>query len=263
MKLSAVIITFNEERNIARCLDSLQDVADEILVVDSYSTDQTKSICLQYKVRFLENNFEGHIQQKNYAMNQAGSDMILSLDADEALSDELKKSIQEIKNDKKAEQIAFAMNRRTNYCGQWIYHSGWYPDRKIRLWNRLSGEWGGVNPHDKVVLDSNVKIVRLKGDLLHYSFYSIDEHIAQINKFTTISALEMVERPKSLVLLKMIFSPGVRFFRDYFLKSGFRDGLRGYIICRNAAYSRFLRYAKLYQLILEQQKGQKEKQETQ
>ncbi|MGM0611893.1 MAG: glycosyltransferase family 2 protein [Bacteroidota bacterium] len=250
MKISAAIITYNEERNIQRCLESVQAVADEIVVVDSFSEDRTKQICQNFDVTFIENPFDGHIQQKNFALEQTKHDMILSLDADEALSDELKNSILEIKNQPENDTQAFSVNRLTNYCGKWIYHSGWYPDRKVRLWNRKSGKWGGVNPHDRVILSENTAILHLKGDLLHYSYYTIEEHVLQINKFTSISANSMTDKQKPVVLFKMLFSPFVRFLRDYFFKGGFRDGFYGFIICKNSAYSRFLRYGKLYQLLL-------------
>lgn len=254
MKLSVVIITYNEEQNIERCLNSVKNVADEIIVVDSFSDDNTKSICEKSQVRFIEHKFPGHIEQKNFGMEKASYDTILSLDADEALSDTLEKNIQVIKNNEANPAVAYSMNRKTNYCGQWINHSGWYPDRKIRLWNRNSGKWGGINPHDKVILSETVKVIHITGDLLHYSYYTIDEHIAQINKFTSISAKAMKDKHISVVFVKMLFSPFVRFFRDYIFKGGFRDGLMGFIICKNSAYSRFLRYAKLYQLLLKDKK---------
>lgn len=251
MKISAVIITLNEERNIERCLKSLLPVADEIVVVDSFSEDKTKEICLKHQVRFIEHAFEGHIQQKNFAMQQASNDLVLSLDADEQLSDELQANILKVKNQHKA-AAAYAMNRLTNYCGKWIHHCGWYPDTKLRLWDRRKGKWGGTNPHDQVIMDKGAEVRHLKGDLLHFSFYTIAEHIQQINNFTSISAEAMKSKNKTVVLLKMIFSPGIRFLRDFILKGGFRDGFYGFVICKNAAYSRFLRYAKLYQLTLKQ-----------
>ncbi|MFI5135444.1 MAG: glycosyltransferase family 2 protein, partial [Chitinophagales bacterium] len=146
--ISAVIITFNEEKKIARCIDSLNGVADELVVVDSFSTDATVEICKAKSVRFIQHAFEGYIQQKNFAVTQATNDFILSLDADECLSEELRLSILAVKNDLKFD--GYIMNRRTNFCGQWIHHSGWYPDRKLRLWNRNKGAWGGTDPHDKV-----------------------------------------------------------------------------------------------------------------
>ena len=255
MKISAAIITYNEERNIQRCLESLQAVTDEIVVVDSFSTDRTKQICHQYDVKFIENHFAGHIQQKNFALEQTKYDMVLSLDADEAISQDLQNSILEIKEKPENVTLAYSVNRLTNYCGKWIYHCGWYPDRKIRLWNRKSGKWGGVNPHDEVVLNEDTGVVHLHGNLLHYSYYTIEEHVLQINKFTSIAANAMTDKQKPFVLLKMLFSPFVRFFRDYLFKGGFRDGFYGFIICRNSAYSRLLRYGKLYQLLLKSEKN--------
>jgi glycosyltransferase involved in cell wall biosynthesis len=170
MKLSVVIITFNEERNIERCLLSVQQLADEILVVDSFSKDKTLEICEKYQAKVIQNPFEGHIQQKNFAMQQAQFDWILSLDADEALSEELSKSIAHIKSISKQEINLFEMNRLTNYCGAWVKHCGWYPDTKVRLVNRQFAKWGGVNPHDKLEGSKQEKVAFLKGDILHYSY---------------------------------------------------------------------------------------------
>ena len=152
--LSAVIITFNEERNIGRCLTSLIGIADDIVIVDSFSSDKTESICNAFGVRFVQHKFEGHIEQKNWAISQAKFPRILSLDADEALDANLKKSILEAKNNWKYD--GYEMNRLTNYCGKFIHHSGWYPDKKMRLWDSRKGKWGGTNPHDKYELQANV-----------------------------------------------------------------------------------------------------------
>ena len=148
--VSVVIITFNEEHNIARCLDSVKGIADEIVIVDSFSKDKTKEICLSYGAKFIENKFEGHIQQKNFAITQAKYPHILSLDADEALDEKLRNSISEVK--KNFVHDGYYMNRLTNYCGKWVHHSGWYPDTKLRLWDSRKGQWAGVNPHDKYEL---------------------------------------------------------------------------------------------------------------
>ena len=146
VNISAVIIAFNEEKNIERCILSLKNVVDEIVVVDSFSKDKTKEICLAHNVVFIEHSFKGHIEQKNWAYTQASNNYVLSLDADEALSDELKNSILAIKNNWKNDGYAF--NRLTSYCGKWIKHCGWYPDIKLRLWDRRKGTWKGINPHD-------------------------------------------------------------------------------------------------------------------
>ncbi|KYG78828.1 glycosyltransferase family 2 protein [Roseivirga echinicomitans] len=247
-KVSGLVITYNEEHNIARCLESLIEVCDEVIVVDSYSTDKTKSICQSFDIKFIEHPFEGHIQQKNYAVSQANNDVVLSLDADEELSSELKKSIKQALSNWNNEALSF--NRFTNYCGKWIKHSGWYPDTKIRLWNKKKGAWGGVNPHDSVELENGVKVEHINGDLLHYSYYTIEEHIVRSAKYAKIAAKAFHEMGKNPSSYKMIFSPLFRFTRDYFLKLGILDGFYGLIICSTNSYTTFLKYAYLRQLNL-------------
>lgn len=245
-KLSAVIITFNEERNIQRCLQSLEGVVDEIIVVDSFSSDKTKEICAEFDLTFIENSFQGHIEQKNFAMNQAGNDFVLSLDADEALSEELRAEILQAK--KKFEFDAYTFNRLTNYCGQWIKHCGWYPDRKLRIWNKSKGAWGGENPHDMVIMESAVKTKQLKGDLLHYSYYTINDHTRQIEFFSDIGAKAAFDAGKRSSILSILFKPAFKFFRDYFFKLGFLDGYYGFVISMNSAHAKFLKYHKLREL---------------
>lgn len=246
VKISGVIITFNEERNIERCLSSLTEVCDEIVVVDSFSTDNTKEICQKFNVRFVENAFQGHIEQKNFAMNQAENDIILSLDADEALSDELKTNILNLKKNFKAK--AYKFNRFTNYCGKWIRHSGWYPDTKVRLWDKRVGQWGGMNPHDSVELSNNIKAEHVKGDLLHYSYYTLEEHILRSAKYAKIAAKALQQKGKKASMLKMIGSAAFRFIRDYFFKLGMLDGYYGLVICATSSHTTFLKYAYLRSL---------------
>jgi len=257
MQISAVIITKNEERNIERCLQSLQGFADEIVVVDSFSTDATKEICEKYtniplvKIRFIEHIFEGHIEQKNYAMQQAIFPFVLSLDADEVLSEPLRQSIQKIKNSDLPESYyadAYKFNRLNNYCGKWIRHGGWYPDTKIRLWKKNKGCWGGTNPHDMVVMQANTKIVYLKGDLLHYTYNSISEHIQQMEKFSTIAAEHAKKNGKKVSLPLILLKTKWKFIRDYIFKCGFLDGYYGYVICKINAMTTFLKYVKLREL---------------
>lgn len=245
-KLSAVIITFNEEKNIARCLDSLQGVADEIIVVDSFSTDQTKEICQAHKVTFIQHPFEGHIQQKNFAMQQAKYAYVLSLDADECLTEQLKAAI--LKAKQHFDYDAYTFNRLNNYCGQWIKHCGWYPDKKVRIWNQHKGKWGGENPHDIVVLNPQTTVKHLQGDLLHYSFSDIWQHLKQIHFFTDISAKAAVAKGKKANTLDIVIKPFVKFCRDYFWHLGFLDGYYGFIICINSAYAKFLKYLKMKEL---------------
>jgi glycosyltransferase involved in cell wall biosynthesis len=246
VSISGVIITFNEEKNIERCLLSLKEVCDEILVVDSYSTDATEEICLKHKVRFIKNAFAGHIEQKNFAMTNASNDIILSLDADEALSEELRVSILKVKKNWDSE--AYTFNRFTNYCGQWIKHSGWYPDTKTRLWIRDKGKWGGTNPHDSVELEAQTKVTKLQGDLLHYSYYTMEEHVLRSAKYAKISALAMHKQGKKVSSIKMIASTSFRFIQDYFFRLGFLDGFYGLMICGTSSHTTFLKYAYLRNL---------------
>jgi len=242
-KISAVIITFNEERNILDCIKSLEDYVDEILVVDSYSTDQTKDICQGENVTYLENSFEGHIQQKNFAMSQAKNDWVLSLDADERLSAELQHSLKQLKIDDSC--AAFEMNRLNNYCGQWIKHGAWYPDRKIRLWNRNLGKWGGANPHDHVNLTEGKKATWLKGDIIHYSYRNIEEHKKQIEYFSTIAAKAAFQNGRRSHWAKIYLRPIGKFFRDYIVKLGFLDGRNGFIIAKLSAGEKKKKFQKL------------------
>ena len=247
VKISAVIITFNEERNIGRCLDSLNEVADEVVVVDSFSTDRTKEICNSKGASFIQNPFEGHIEQKNYAMSRANHDYVLSLDADESLSEELKKSILSVKNN--WNHNGYSFNRLTNYCGNWIRYCGWYPDRKLRLWDRRKGGWGGVNPHDKVIMDKESSISHLSGDLLHYSYYTIGQNISQINSFSDIAARAEYEKGKKAnLVIDVLLNPPCTFIKKYFVKLGILDGYYGFVISIISAFGKFLKYAKLREL---------------
>ncbi|MCK4639554.1 MAG: glycosyltransferase family 2 protein [Bacteroidales bacterium] len=245
-QLSVVIITLNEEKNIGRCIDSIKDIADEIVVVDSFSTDKTRQICESENVRFILHEFEGYIEQKIYASSQAKFPYILSLDADEALSEELKKSIIKVKENWNFD--GYTMNRLTNYCGKWIKHCGWYPDKKLRLFDSRLGKWTGVNPHDEFVLKTGAKTTHLKGDILHYSYYSLEEHLKQIEKFTDISSKELFKNGKKFSSFKLIFNPVFKFIRDYFFNLGFLDGRLGYIICKYSAKATYLKYYKLIKL---------------
>ena len=244
IKLSVVIITFNEEKNIARCIASVKKVADDIVVVDSFSTDKTKEICLTNGVRFVEHTFEGHIQQKNWAITQALYPYVLSIDADEALDETLQQSIIAAKQN--WQKDGYYMNRLTNYCGHWVKHCGWYPDKKLRLWDSRKGEWGGTNPHDKYELFVGDKTTGyLQGDILHYSFYTIESHIKQIEYFTDISSKVLFQKNYKPSFLKLYISPAAKFIESYFLKLGFLDGKYGYIICKNSAWATKLKYYKL------------------
>jgi glycosyltransferase involved in cell wall biosynthesis len=242
-KLSAVIITFNEEPNIARCLQSLTTVVDEIVVVDSGSTDRTELLCKQFNAKFIVHPFAGHIQQKNFALSQASNDWVLCLDADEELSSVLADSIHKVMENNP--QTGYTMNRLNNYCGAWIRHGSWYPDRKLRLFNRQEVQWTGVNPHDKAEPVEPKKIFHLKGDLLHYSYKSIQEHINRVDFFSTIAAKAYFEQGKKCRWHHLIIRPAHAFVRDFILRLGFLDGYKGWVIARFASYYTYLKYVKL------------------
>jgi glycosyltransferase involved in cell wall biosynthesis len=250
MKLSVTIITYNEEKNIQACIESVLDVADEIIVVDSYSQDRTAELCRSYsQVIFIENPFPGHVEQKNFAISKSQFDYILSLDADERLSDNLKAEILQWKETDDSKVDAFNMPRLNNYCGKWIKHSGWYPDRKIRLWNKNKGKWGGNNPHDKVILSQNSSIKKLKGQILHYTYQNTKQHDDQIEKFTSIAAEQSFKKNKMvIVLLHLILYPLYSFLKVYFFKLGFLDGYYGLIISLKHSRYKYLKYLKLYKL---------------
>jgi len=247
ISLTVAIITFNEERNIRRCIESIKDVADELLVIDSMSSDATQKICEEYGARVMENEFSGYVEQKNFAVKHAKYDYILSVDADEQFTEPLIDRIREIKLDWTHD--AYVFNRLNRYCGKWIYHSGWYPDRKIRLFDRRKGYWGGLNPHDKVVLEEGAKMKRVNEDFLHYTFDSFREHMDKINNFTSIAAYSAFKAGRRTFILADVFiNPLFSFLRDYFIRLGFLDGYYGFVICSVTAFSKVLKYFKLWQI---------------
>lgn len=246
-KLSVVIITFNEEKNIARCLESVKSIADEIVVLDSFSKDNTQAICQSFGVKFFQHAFDGHIQQKNRAITYASFPHILSLDADEALDETLRQSILEIKSNWTHD--GYYMNRLTNYCGHWVRHCNWYPDTKLRLWDSTKGSWTGVNPHDKYELFSGDKNTKhIKGDILHYSYYSVEDHYKQVEYFTNIAAKAYLEKNKNAPLYKLVVNPIAKFIDHYLLHLGFLDGKAGFLISKISAYATYLKYKKIRKL---------------
>ncbi|MBK9292064.1 MAG: glycosyltransferase [Bacteroidetes bacterium] len=242
--LSVAVITWNEEKNIARCLASVKGLADEVVVIDSFSTDATAQICHEAGVRFELHAFEGYIEQKNYALSRCTHDMVLALDADEALSPALYDAIMREKQ-QGFPADGYTMNRLTSYLGKWVKHSGWYPDRKLRLFDRTKARWGGLNPHDKVMFNREARIVHLKGDLLHYSYHRPEDHSLQIEHFSSIGAKTYFEKGRKAGRLFLWLSPVVKFLRDYVVKLGLLDGLTGWRIARRSAKATFLKYLKL------------------
>jgi glycosyltransferase involved in cell wall biosynthesis len=246
IKISAVIITLNEEKNIGRCLESLRSVVDEVVVIDSLSTDKTREICENYGVRFIEQKFLGYVEQKNFALKQAKYDYVLSLDADEALDETLKKEIALLKNN--FQHDGYEFNRLTGYNGFWVRHSGWYPDTKLRLVKKEKALWVGNNPHDALTVKGSVG--KIPGDLLHYSYDSISAHVQQTNKFSTIEAQSLFNKGKRATIGKLVTRPPLQFFKDYVLRRGFLDGRYGFVICFMNSLYVLLKYAKMMDMQL-------------
>ncbi|MCH2199015.1 MAG: glycosyltransferase family 2 protein [Flavobacteriales bacterium] len=246
-KLSVVVITFNEERNIERCIRSVQDLADEVLILDSFSKDNTKHIVTSRGARFEEHAFDGHIQQKNRAWQMATHDWVLSLDADEALDGQLSAAIEEVLSNDDPQIHGYSMNRLTNYCGEWVRHSGWYPDTKMRLFRKGKGEWGGVNPHDKFDLHEGLASSHLKGDILHYSYYTSEDHYKQIEYFGNIASEELYERGVKKGWFTIYLKVFAQFMKTFFFKKGFLDGATGFTIARMSAFATYRKYVKLKQ----------------
>lgn len=244
-RLTATLITFNEERNLPRALASLADVPDEIVVVDSGSTDRTCEIARQHGARVFSRKLTNLGDQKNFAAAQAANDWILSLDADEELSPELRESLRAWKK-RPAAEVAYVFPRKAHYLGGWIYHSGWYPDAKPRLYRRDRGRFVGV-PHDAVEVDGAVG--RLEGDLYHHTFRTVEEHLAKVEFFTTLAAEDLFSRGRHRWLPTMLLAPPWAFVHKLIVQAGFLDGFRGWTIARLTARYTFLKYRKLGVLV--------------
>lgn len=242
-KISACIISFNEEKKIEDCLKSLEGVVDEIIVVDSLSTDNTIEIAEKYTSKIFHQKFLGHIEQKNLAVEKAENDWILSLDCDERLSDILRQSILKIKDEiERAE--AYRMSRKTFYIYRWLNHC-WYPDLKTRLFNRNTSYWGGTNPHDHIITKGD-SIIRLEGDIYHYSFDSISDHLKTIDSFTEIGADELVKKNKPVSVVSPLTHASWVFIKLYILKRGFLDGFAGLVVSVLSYMHVFIKYSKAY-----------------
>ena len=244
MKLfTATLITRNEEQNLPRALESLR-LADEIVVVDSGSTDRTVEVARQHGARVVVHPLTNFAEQKNFAAAQATHDWILNLDADEVISPELADELRAWK-ERPPEAVAYRMPRKANYLGSWIRHSGWYPDPKVRLYRRDRARFVGAL-HESVQVDGTVG--ELRGEILHYTCDSLADHVAKVNYFTTLAARELhAQSPNSGRgwLVSLLFAPPLTFLRTYLFQQGFRDGYRGLLIAGMAGFYTFLKYAKL------------------
>lgn len=246
-QLSAVIITFNEQLNIGRCLQALQGVADEIVVVDSFSTDNTEAFCRQFKnVKFIQREWQGYAQTKNWANQQATNEYIFSVDADEAPDEALRKAL--VIQKESGFSGAYELNRITNYCGQWVKHGGWYPDKKVRIFKKDIARWQGDFVHETLSLPTSEIITPLSGHLLHYSYHTLQDHKNRVEKYATLHAQKMFAERKTVFPGKALFSAIWKFKQVYFFKLGFLDGKAGFNIARFSAKAVYLKYRKLIEL---------------
>ncbi|MDX1979856.1 MAG: glycosyltransferase family 2 protein [Bryobacteraceae bacterium] len=241
MKISATIIARDEERNIARAIESLR-CCDEILVVDSGSVDATVELAAKSGARVIETQWRGYAAQKNYAAEQAQHEWIFSIDADEALSEALEADIWLLKKNG-PQYDAYTMPRMAQYLGRWILHSGWYPDRKVRLYRKGHAQWVGDYVHESVHVRGTVG--HLESNLLHFTCNSLSEHLRTMDRYTTLAAEELVARRRKVTWWNLVVDPGWTFFRTYFLQRGFLDGVEGMCIAYMATLYTFLKYAKV------------------
>lgn len=238
--ISAVIITFNEEKNIGECILSVKDIVDEIVVLDSGSTDKTCEIATGLGAIVQTHPFEGHIQQKNRARLLATKDWILSLDADERVSPELSRSIASALA--LSHFLGYTVNRLNHIGRKPIKTCGYYPDRKLRIWKREYGEWAGVNPHDRFELPVGSQIGHLTGDLLHYTYGTVHDMRLQARNFARIAANELAKKPTINLLGKLLVSGFFRFLRCYIFQAGFTDGRLGFLISLSQSREVYLKY---------------------
>ncbi len=240
MKISAAIITLNEQRNIARAIESLR-CCDEVVVVDSGSSDRTCEVAENLGARVVEAPWRGYAGQKNYATEQCSHDWVLSLDADEALSEALEAEIWQLKKCGPGAD-AYTMPRLAQYLGRWILHGGWYPDRKIRLFDRRKARWVGDFVHESVRV--NGALAHLQANLLHFTCDSLTEHLKSMDRYTTLAAEQIIAQNRPVTWRNLVVDPSWTFFSTYFLKRGFLDGFEGMAIAHMAAMYNFLKYAK-------------------
>jgi len=245
VKLSGSIIAFNEEANIERAVRSL-DFCDEVVVVDSGSSDRTREIATSLGARVIVADWPGFAKQKNFAGQSAAHDWILSIDADEEVSAKLAAEIRS-SLETPTDQVGFDFPRLAQYQGAWIRHSGWYPDRKVRLYDRNAARWVGDYVHESVQVAGSVG--HLNGDLLHYTCNSNEEHLETLERYTDLAARELRDGGLPVPAHKLLISPGAAFIRSYVWKLGVLDGSAGFTIAKMAALYAYKKYAKARSLV--------------
>jgi len=243
--LSACVIACDEEDRLGDCLSSLR-WCDELLVIDSHSTDRTREVAAAAGARVIERDWPGHVAQKEFAIREARHDWVLCIDADERVSPELEKEIVALRDAGFADAAGYTLSRISNYLGRWIRHGTWYPDIKLRLFDRRRGRWTGRDPHDRVEVDGPV--VRLRGELRHFPYRNLEDHLTTIDRYTTIMARGLHAEGRRARLSDMVLRPPARFFVYYVLRGGWLDGWRGLLMASLAAHYVRIKYAKLWML---------------
>jgi len=246
MKISATIITRNEEDRLAPALESLVDVADEIVVVDSFSDDATLDIARRYNAAVFQHPFADFGSQKNVALDKATHPWILNLDADERVSPTLREEILKLKDKDVVDVDGFLINRQTHYLGRWIKHSGWYPDRKLRLFRRDRSRWTG-RVHERLEVDGVVD--RLEGDIVHHTYRDLDDHIRRLNRYSRIQAEDIAAARKRGLYLRALLLPPVTFLRFYVWKAGLLDGFPGLVIALVSSWATAMKYLKAIEIL--------------
>ncbi|MCX8109056.1 MAG: glycosyltransferase family 2 protein [Verrucomicrobiae bacterium] len=244
LPLSVAIVTFNEETRLPRCLNSISDLASEVVIVDSGSTDETGSVARANGARFIVHPWEGHVAQKNIAWTSCSQPWVLALDADEVVSPELAESIRALFSHGMPQADGYSINRRTYYLGRWIKHT-WHPEWRLRLARRDKARWVGLDPHDRLEVTGTT--ARLKGDLLHYSYRNLADHFGRTVRYAAISATTMDSAGKRCQWYHIVISPWMALIKRLVLKQGFRDGLRGWIIAYTAFFGVLAKYATLFE----------------
>jgi glycosyltransferase involved in cell wall biosynthesis len=240
LPISTSIITRNEETNLRRCLESVRDLSSEIVIVDSGSTDRTEAVASEFGATFIHSDWPGFIAQKNKALALCSQPWVLCLDADEVLTPELAESIRTTLQRDDSRSAGFWLNRRTWYLGQWIWHA-WYPEWRLRLLRRGHGQWTGYDPHDR--LEAQGATHRLSGDLLHYSFRDLRDHLQRTIRYAQIAAESYAALGRRFRWHKLLLSPWIALFKHLLLKQGFRDGWRGWLISIIRGIDVFAKYA--------------------
>ncbi len=245
--ISAFIVCCNEERQIRRCLESVR-FCDEIIIVDSGSTDRTLQICAEYTPKITHQDWQGYVLQKRFALGQCSSDWVLNIDADEEVSEELQAEILQILKDDKAGSVranGFLLNRVVFFLDRWWRKGGWYPEYRLRLCRRSVTKWGGEDPHEKAEVSGETK--RCKGELHHYSFTDLSDYVRRMNTLSSNATASLIRRGARASAAAVILRSLARFFKFYVSKRGFREGKAGLIVAAIEAYSVLLKYAKLWE----------------